>query len=111
TSRLTDNVHSTLSARYAPARCFECRAFPAAAAKSESQELRLLPPIPQTLFLLQSRSAPKSVSVYGPSILLVMGAPQSFAACRCLPDRARRRPSKQVLGRRGMERGMRNRLK
>jgi hypothetical protein len=44
---------------------FECRAFPTAAAKSQSQKLTLLPPIPQTLFLLQSRSAPKSVSVYG----------------------------------------------
>jgi len=41
----------------------------------------LLPPIPQTLFPLQSRSAPKCVSIYGSPILLVMGAPQSFAAC------------------------------
>ena len=69
------------------------------------------PPIPQTLFPLQSRSALKSVSVYGSPILLVMVTPQSFAACRCLPDRARRRASKQVLGRRGTERCMRNRLK
>src|ERR1035437_7399032 len=59
----------------------ECRAFPTAAAKSQSQKLTLLPPIPQTLFVLQSRSVPKSVSVYGSPILLVMGAPQSFAAC------------------------------
>src|ERR1019366_4089349 len=44
---------------------FGCRAFPTAAAKSQSQKPTLLPPIPQTLFLLQSRSAPKSVSVYG----------------------------------------------
>src|ERR1017187_2978832 len=58
---------------------FECRAFPTAAAKSQSQKPTLLPPIPQTLFLLQSRSAPKSVLVYGSPILLVMGAPQSFA--------------------------------
>src|ERR1700675_3191522 len=36
---------------------FECRAFPTAAAKSQSQKLVLLPPIPQTLFLLQSRAA------------------------------------------------------
>src|ERR1700675_4993240 len=60
---------------------FDCRAFPTAAAKSQSQKLTLLPPIPQTLSLLQSRSAPKSVSVYGSPILLVMGAPHSFAAC------------------------------
>src|ERR1019366_640469 len=46
-----------------PARLFECRTFPTAAVKSQSQKLPLLPPIPQTLFLLQSRSAPKSVSV------------------------------------------------
>src|ERR1035437_4088690 len=85
----------------------ECRAFPTAAAKSQSQKLTLLPPIPQTLLLLQSRSAPKSVSVYGSSILLVMGAPQSFAASPCLPDRARRRasktdPRKEGGGRRGV---------
>jgi len=35
----------------------------------------LLEPISQTLFPLQSRLAPKSVSVYGSPILLVMGAP------------------------------------
>src|ERR1017187_1311725 len=51
---------------------FECRGFPTAAIKSQSQKLKLLPPIPQTLFLLQSRSAPKSLSVYGSPILLVM---------------------------------------
>src|ERR1035437_4016752 len=68
---------------------FECRAFPMAAAKSQSQKLTLLPPIPQTLFLLQSRSAPKSVSVYGSPILLVMGAPQSFIAGRILCEDAR----------------------
>src|ERR1022692_4864330 len=66
---------------------FECRAFSTAAAKSQSQKLTLLPPIPQTLFLLQSRSAPKSVSVYGSPILLVMGAPRSFAACPPQPPR------------------------
>src|ERR1022692_3109848 len=52
---------------------FEYRAFPTAAANSQSQKLTLLPPIPQTLFLLPSRSAPESVSVYGSPILLVMG--------------------------------------
>src|SRR5437879_13233767 len=57
---------------------FECKAFPTAAAESQRQKLTLFPSIPQTLFLLQSRSAPKSVSVYGSPILLVMGAPQSF---------------------------------
>ena len=62
-------------------RVLECRAFPTAAAKSQSQKLTLLPPIPQTLFLLQSCSAPKSVSDYGSPVLLVMAAPQSFAAC------------------------------
>jgi hypothetical protein len=41
---------------------FECRAFPTAKATSQSQKLTLLPPIPQTLFLLLSHSAPKSVS-------------------------------------------------
>src|SRR5712692_11236390 len=60
---------------------FECRAFPTAAAKSQSQKVTLLPPLPQTLFLLQSRSAPKSVSVDEPSILLEMGIPRSFPAC------------------------------
>src|ERR1700676_1904786 len=44
---------------------FECKTSPTAAAKSQSQKLTLLPPIPQTLFLLQACSAPKSVSVYG----------------------------------------------
>jgi hypothetical protein len=60
---------------------FECGASPVAAAKSQSQKLTLLLPVAQTLFLLQLRSAPKSVSVYGSPILLVMGAPRSFAAC------------------------------
>jgi hypothetical protein len=60
---------------------FECGASPVAAAKSQSQKLTLLLPVAQTLFLLQLRSAPKSVSVYGSPILLVMGEPQSFAAC------------------------------
>jgi hypothetical protein len=44
---------------------FERRAFPVAAAKSQSQKLTLLLLIPQTFFLLQSRSAPKSVLVCG----------------------------------------------
>jgi hypothetical protein len=44
---------------------FECRAFPTAATKSHSQKLTPLPSIPQMLFPLKSRSAPKSVSVYG----------------------------------------------
>jgi hypothetical protein len=57
---------------------FECKAFPTAAAESQRQKLTLFPSIPKTLFLLQSRSAPKSVSVYGSPILLVMGAPQSL---------------------------------
>jgi hypothetical protein len=43
---------------------FERRAFPTAAANSQSQKLTLLSPIPQTFFFLQSRSAPKSVLVY-----------------------------------------------
>src|SRR5206468_12649214 len=44
-------------------------------------KLGLLEPVSQTRFLLQSRLAPTSVSVYGSSILLVMAAPRSCAAC------------------------------
>jgi hypothetical protein len=44
---------------------FERRAFPTTAAKSQSQKLTLLSPIPQTFFLLQCRSTSKSVLVYG----------------------------------------------
>jgi hypothetical protein len=51
TSRPTKNVHPPVSMQCS-SQVFECRAFPTAAAKSQSQKLTLLPPIPQTLFLL-----------------------------------------------------------
>lgn len=49
--------------------------------KVSKPKLTLFPPIPQTLFLLECRSAPKSVSVYGSPFQPVMGGPQSFAGC------------------------------
>ncbi len=58
---------------------FEYKVFPVAAAKSQNQKVTLLQPIPQTLSLLQSRSTPKSVSLYSSPILLVTIAPRSGA--------------------------------
>jgi len=56
---------------------FEGRVFPMAAAKSQSQELTLPPPIPQTLFLFQFRSGPthgvqtyKASAVFSPQMRL-----------------------------------------
>jgi len=65
TSRPADNVHLAPSICNAPVRFLESRSLSSGQSKSQSQKRTLVQPIPQMLFLLQSRSAPKSVSVYG----------------------------------------------
>jgi len=65
TSRPADNVHLVPSICNAPVRFLESRSLSSGQSKSQSQKRTLVQPIPQMLFLLQSRSAPKSVSVYG----------------------------------------------
>src|ERR1700737_4323481 len=65
TSRPADNVHLAPSICNAPVRFLESRSVSSGQSKSQSQKRTLVQPIRQTLFLLQSRSAPKSVSVYG----------------------------------------------
>lgn len=49
----------------------DCMAFSRVTGKFQGPHLGLLVPIAQTLSLLQSRLAPKSVSVYGSPILVV----------------------------------------
>src|ERR1700731_4612197 len=63
-SRPADDVHLVASMCNAPVRFFS-QSLSSGQSKSQSQKRTLLQPIPQTLFLLQSRSAPKSNSVYG----------------------------------------------
>src|SRR5882762_8885168 len=65
TSRSADNVHLVPSICNAPVRFLHSRSLSSGQSKSQSQKRTLLQPIPQTLFLLQSRSALKSISVYG----------------------------------------------
>ena len=73
TSQPTDTIHRPhWDANLRPG--FNCIASPTVAEKSQSRKLMILPYMPQTLSLLRSRSAKKSVSVYCSPSLLAIGA-------------------------------------